>query len=407
MKQLKLYIQSALYNIRHNPAYASFFIGGTALTFIFITIALQITNIIYNDTPPNTNHKRIVSVSCWGKDKKGLSIAYLHEAGITNLMKYVKDYESYSFSQMQPMTLIVNEQMRSNIVYCVNADYWKVHQFNFLEGRPFTEKDYHTPVLVITKKCAKLYFKNSSAINQKIEFQGNTFRVIGVVDDFSTLSLGNSSSIWVPYTYNKFYPNCTNMYDLEILFSQKLTPEQMSRNVTNALRLNAKAQNREIDINDNMYTTDYLYKTEKMFNGILNYGIPIVIFLLLIIPAINIITLSTANITNRAEEIAVRRALGAEKTSAFFQSMTEYILLVFIGTSLGLLFVYPVFYLINNIFIELTPSVGLTLLPKLNVGVVLLGVLPLAILFSLLSGGLPAYLIAKKNIAHTLKGGSK
>lgn len=406
MKQLLLYIQSALYNIRHNKAYASFFIGGTALTFIFVTIALQITSIIFNDTPPDVNQKRIITLNCWDRDDQGQFIAYLDKEGITNLMTHVKDYEAYAFTQMQPMTLVVNEQLRSNIVYCVNADHWKVYQFNFLEGRPFTEDDYHTPVLVISESCAKLYFKNGSAINQKIEFQGNIFRVIGVVEDFSMLTM-HAASIWIPYTFNKFYPNQTTLYHLSILFPKDLTPEQMSQNVVNGLRRNAELQNREINIDTDMYSTNYIYSTEQMFDGILTYGIPIVIFLLLIIPAINIVTLSTANIANRAEEIAIRRAMGANKSSAFFQSITEYILLVFFGTCLGLLLVYPVFYLINHLLMELTPTVGTTFLPKLDISVVLLGVIPLSILFSFLSGGLPAYLIAKKNIANTLKGGSK
>ena len=407
MKQLKLYIQSALYNIRHNPAYASFFIGGTALSFIFVTIALQITSIMFYKTPPNVNSKRIVLVSCWDQDKKGQYIARLDKEGITNLMKYVKNYETYSFIQMQPMTFIVNEQMRSNVVHFVNADYWKIYKFNFIEGRPFTETDYHTPVLVISASCAKLYFKNGSAINQKIEFQGNTFQVIGVVEDFSMLAMGGAHSVWAPYTFNKFFPNMTSQYELHVLFPENFTPEQMSQNVVDALRRNAETQHMEVDIDTSMYPNDYSLRMDQMFNGILTYGIPIVIFLLLIIPAINIITLSIANTANRAEEIAIRRALGADKSSAFFQSITEYIILVFLGTCLGLLLVYPVFYVINNIFIEATPVSGFTLFPELNISVVLLGVLPLAMLFSLLSGGLPAYLIAKKNIANTLKGGSK
>ena len=41
-------------------------------------------------------------------------------------------------------------------------------------------------------------------INQKIEFQGNTFQVIGVVEDFSMLAMGGAHSVWAPYTFNKF-----------------------------------------------------------------------------------------------------------------------------------------------------------------------------------------------------------
>ena len=47
------------------------------------------------------------------------------------------------------------------------------------------------------------------------------------------------------------------------------------------------------------------------------------------------------------------------------------------------------------------------ILPELDWNVILLIVFPLSVLFSLLSGGIPAYLIVRRTILDMLKGGSK
>jgi ABC-type antimicrobial peptide transport system permease subunit len=50
---------------------------------------------------------------------------------------------------------------------------------------------------------------------------------------------------------------------------------------------------------------------------------------------------------------------------------------------------------------------NLSLVGQIDYAVIFAGVLPVMLVFSLLSGGLPAYMISKRNIAQALKGGSK
>lgn len=68
MKKLQGNLRSALYTIRHDRSYAMFYIFGTALTFIFISIVLQLTNDIVNNTPPFIKADREVLIEPYIKN---------------------------------------------------------------------------------------------------------------------------------------------------------------------------------------------------------------------------------------------------------------------------------------------------------------------------------------------------
>ena len=139
----------------------------------------------------------------------------------------------------------------------------------------------------------------------------------------------------------------------------------------------------------------------------ITYGTGLVILLLLIIPAINIVSLSVANANTQATEIAIRRALGASQKSIFVQKISEHFLLVILGMILGWILVYPTISLIETKILSAMSVEGVTLLGSMNYWIILYEILPLCMLFSLLSGGIPAYKISRQNIAYTLKGGAK
>lgn len=80
----------------------------------------------------------------------------------------------------------------------------------------------------------------------------------------------------------------------------------------------------------------------------LAYGVPVVLLLLLVIPAINIMTLNVANSNKQSEEIAIRRAIGAPRSALFFQMMTENLILVVVGVFFGLLLFFPMVYWIER-----------------------------------------------------------
>jgi ABC-type antimicrobial peptide transport system permease subunit len=137
------------------------------------------------------------------------------------------------------------------------------------------------------------------------------------------------------------------------------------------------------------------------------YGSMTALLLFLLIPALNILSLGSAYTNNRAEEIAIRRTFGANRLSSFLQIMTENFLLVTAGSLVGLLLSIPSITLLQRIITGGSVMVNISVVGQIDYAVIIVGVLPAMFVFSLLSGGLPAYLISKRNIALVLKGGSK
>ena len=137
------------------------------------------------------------------------------------------------------------------------------------------------------------------------------------------------------------------------------------------------------------------------------YGVPVALLILLFVPSINIMTLSVANSDKQSEEIAIRRAIGASRRALFFQIMIENLMFVVIGVFLGLLLLFPVVHVIEEVCIKEVIGGMEFLVTRINFGVILGCILPLMLVFTLLTGGFSAYVAVKKNLAEVLKGGIK
>ena len=413
MKRLSDYLRSALYHIRHNKAYALFCILGTALTFVFVIILLQLVHTVSSNEAPLGNADRTIRLgrmyTDYGPEHDWRAYCQWEVQDVVSMRDLVKGYEKMGVSHVESVNPVIGGKLKNVVANYVNGDYWDIHDFDFVAGRAFTIEDYQaaTPVAVIKESNARKYFGSpEEALDQTIDLQRNTFRIIGVVADFSSLSANEWSTLWLPYVYNKGVPSGWSDYTIEYLFPATMPVAEMKENVMRAARHHWGQQDKEIVEPTELHTVREEI-TALIGDRMLTYGIWVVILVLLVIPAVNIVTLSTANIETRAGEIALRRALGASNGQAFLQMISENLVLVLIGTVLGLLLVYPTFDLIETYILDVTTGEGASLLGAMNWWVVLLGVLPLSVLFALMSGGIPAWVAVRRNIAGTLKGGEQ
>ncbi|MDR0604446.1 MAG: ABC transporter permease [Bacteroidales bacterium] len=410
MNILSVYIHTAVYNILQNKAYSLFCVFGTALTFVFIIILLQLTYAVTNSEPPLVNADKTIKIEflygdigpkhVWNKKY------YFTEQDVLQLNSMVKGYELCGISHAESVNPIINGQLKTVVINFVNSDYWLVKKYNFIVGRPFTDIDYGAshPVAIIKENNALRYFGSpESAIDQEIEFQGNSYKIIGVVEDFSVLAANDWSGIWVPNKYNKGIPSGWMNYEIEYMFPKNMPTEEMKENLWFALQNYFKQQKKEIIEPAELQTVREQVITQ-LGGGIFQYGIIVLLFVLLIIPAVNIITINMANADKQAVGIAICRALGASKIQVFSQLMFEIILLVIFGTLIGLLLSFPVLHIVETYFLDYGIGEGSKLLGKMNYWVIITEVLPIALIFSMMSGGIPAWKIANRSIAAVLKG---
>lgn len=408
MRRLKNYIIPALYNIRHNPSFALFYVLGTALTFVFITITLQLLYSFVGNVPPLDKGDRIVSITDY-RDTKGNGLGGIYADYTNAFMEGIRGHEMYARTSIEEGHVFAGEGMVSQVVNFVNADYWKVFQFEFLEGRAFGQQEYEgkQPVAVINRNVAELLFKQGSAVGQKIEFQRTTYTVTGVVENVSFFTTMIADGVWVSDQFNTFTPSGHNYYEIFVLFPLDYSMTEAKGEVARAVKTYYEGRGREVDISVEKVSTRQEDIIRLIGNGILSYGIPVIVFLLLLVPAINILTLSVANSNRQSEEIAIRRAIGASRFVLFSFIVVENFLLVLIGVVIGLLLVFPTIHLVEYLCFEDSLLGNMSFLTRLDFVVIAGGVLPLSILFTLLTSVLPARLALQRNMAEVLKGGSK
>ena len=166
-------------------------------------------------------------------------------------------------------------------------------------------------------------------------------------------------------------------------------------------------QGEEVDVSAETLYTMRESLIRRVGVRLLAYGVPVVLLLLLVIPAINIMTLNVANSNKQSEEIAIRRAIGAPRSALFFQMMTENLILVVVGVFFGLLLFFPMVYWIEEVCVNGVTGGTDSLVTDINSLVILGGIFPLMLVFTLLTGGCSACLAVRKNMAVVLKGGAE
>lgn len=407
MKKIHIYIKASFYNIRQNKIYSLFYILGTALTFVFVILILQYIKLISSDSAPMLNSDRLFTVENFFKDDK--FVGFINPQDISLFESYLPGKQLLGIDRNQPNVISsLNGHYKATGVGFVGRDYFDIYQFNFVAGRAFSkeEADAGEKKAVIKQELAEKYLPKGKAIGSKIIVQDIEYEVIGIVEDYSTFSAPNiQSSIWVSYKYNKGIPSSFYWYKISILFSPEMEKTQMKEQLANAVKIYFENKNQEVDFKSDDILTAKENKLKQSSIGSLEIGA--IVFLLLLIPALNIVTLNMANSYTRAEEFAIRRAIGASQLSVFFQQMGEIFILVFIGLLIGILMTLPVLYCIQNIVFGSAMEEEVALIPYLDYSVILFQVFPLAILFAFLSGGLPSYIVTIQNISLTLKGGDK
>ncbi|MDR1898239.1 MAG: ABC transporter permease [Prevotellaceae bacterium] len=395
------HIKSALYNIRKNKAYALFCASGTAFTFIFVVFLAQLAYTALSNYPPSVHADRTLSVSTF-TDNDGKNIGGLSRIEIDFLLQDIKEYTSYSIINQGTVNALIQDRFRIFSVAYVNAEFWEMYSYTFLAGRPFTrdECEARKNGVVITKNLAKSCFRSLDIVGRKIEVRGMDFEIVGVVDDFSFISSPTSTSeIWFPHT---FYP-FSNPFTLHVFFSSPTDMKRAKELVSKAVEQSFSKKN--VSVYTGNISTVKEQKIGQSGDSVLGLGIGTIILLLLLIPAINILTLKLAYTRNRAEEIAIRRTFGSGKLASFFQLMLEDLLLVMAGTLIGIVATKPFVLMIQRTFFDI-PMLGSTsLISGVDFFVIAGVIVPLMMLFLFMFGGIPAYVTAKRNIADVLKGG--
>lgn len=289
-----------------------------------------------------------------------------------------------------------------------NADYWKVLEYQFLEGKPYSQQqiDNAEKVAVISEDIKKAYFGDAAkVVGQYILADNVNYRVIGVVANVAKTVYNFSGDMYLPYTVSKENYNAVGLmgsYSAVLLAKSKADVPKMKREFDQMM---SKVPSPDKGYDKVFSNADYFLTslTRRIGGDGEDSGstkvigiLSIFVLLFLLLPTINLVNINMTRIMERSSEIGVRKAFGASSKTLVYQFIVENMILTFLGGIIGICLSVLVIYFINSTFIirDLNLSINFT---------VLLYSFVTCLLFGLISGVYPAWRMSKLNVVKALK----
>lgn len=408
-------LRTALAVLRRNPFFTGVSLFAICFTLtVLVTVATLLEN-VSRPGVPSTRPETLVTIEraqMWGEENDWTS-----NPGYKLLDGVLRDLpgvERLSLFTTSATRLYWNrgEKVELDLKFTDEA-FWKVYEFPLLEGRFYdrTEVDAAEPVAVISRSARERIFGTGPTTGPLV-LQNRSYRVVGVVEDVPVYNKLPRADIWVPlgnYEVEGWRENWMGRLQAAMRLKDGNSGQAVREEIGRRCSLIDPDPEKEYDHifayvdttpleaaarellswNERGDTSGYLGKLLALLAA--------ATLLFMSLPALNLVNLNLSRMMERSSEIGVRRAFGATAGSLVLQLLVENLLLVAIG---GLLALACSWLLLQGI-------AGSGLLEhahfRLN-GRVFAMALGLVLVFTVLSGLLPAWRTARMHPVEALKG---
>lgn len=423
-------IQQALAQLRQSPLISAINVVGTALAIFLIMLVVMMQQVKTAPFAPESNRDRFLHVRFasignrnWGD---GTSNGPMSAQTAKELYQSLKTPEAVTIYVVQtlPTPVSLPGQATTTVDVLQTDDvFWRVFDFRFMEGKPYDKATFDAaiPVAVLCETAARVLFGTTENIVGK-EFLLNhaPYRVGGVVKDVSTLANIAYGQVWIPYTAGGADKEMWNSNHMGMMSCTILAKD---RDDFPAIREEADrrlAEYNKIIGEDgwSFISRNRPYDQEKnaiAFGANWEPDLPahrrqqlIIFLILLIVPAINISSMTQSRLHQRVSEIGVRRAFGSTRMELMMQIIAENFVITLIAGVLGLL-LSVVFAYVGNDFLFAQPFSPTLNPPEVDASILLqldtfLWALFFCFVLNLLSSGLPAWRASRIGIVSALEG---
>ncbi|MVM36853.1 FtsX-like permease family protein [Spirosoma sp. HMF3257] len=410
------YIKIAWKVLLRHPFYTFITLFGISLTLtVLMVLTSFLDHLIGSHYPENKRDRTLYIMQMRLQDSSRTS----NSSGPMSF-KFLTDYaKTLKTPERVTITTFINssnayvgsQKIKLNTKF-TDADFWQVTDFDFLEGKPYNEQNIANGdnVAVITDDLKKQYFENTAepVVGKDIEIETIHYKIIGVVKASPVTRPFTYADVFFPYTTPKSNYQATGMrggYVAMILGKNKADLPAIQEEFKSHIDriplpgIQDGFKYSVLEVKSVPYLENFLGPLMEgnaglrtIFFGVITF----VLFMLMGLPAINLVNINVSRIMERASEIGIRKAFGAPVRTLVWQFIVENIFITLIGGTIALGLTLIVIRLINTS--GMIAYADLTI--NLNVFIISLIV---CLIFGLLSGVLPALRMSKLNIAEALK----
>lgn len=361
---LKLYFKQAIELMRQNKLFTGIYIFGTALAIASTTILAEVIYLDVAPIYPDTNRANVY---------------YLNNSSFKGKNSKSKYVSSYSFKAVNEWfyTLknvrVVSAEIRSGGIVTVKHNYknyefrgaytdvnfFDIYNYRFVEGAPFSKSDFDGELrkAVISDETAReLYGTETNAVGKTLRIGYNDYTVCGVIEEPSVIAGESFAEIIVPYTTQEHYRfehgeiAFLGSFDIKFLVEDKAQAEALRAELVDIFnRFSNSNPDWEIELNDlNLISATRrsvdLDGWEEFFSSAGGIMLLIGVFILLLIPALNLSGMISSRMEMRKLEMGVRKSFGATRSSLLKQVMWENLVLTIIGGIVGIVLCWLIIY---------------------------------------------------------------
>jgi putative ABC transport system permease protein len=241
-------------------------------------------------------------------------------------------------------TLVTYRNKNTNVnVIGTTPGFLPVRQFDVGRGRFLTNLDIKrsNQVVVLGADLAERVFENVDPVGQQLRLKNVTFQVIGVLQTKgSNLGVDYDDAAFVPITTmaNRIAGR-TSPYGIELTYLVAAAKNADSVDaaefqITNLLRLRHKLTGED---DFSIRTQKDALETVGKITGALTVMLAAIAGISLFVGGIGVMNIMLVSVTERTQEIGLRKAIGAREADILIQFMIEAVILSAAGGVLGTL----------------------------------------------------------------------
>ena len=351
---LMSYLKLAIKVLARRKFFTFVSLFGICLTLVVLMVAAAIGDHFFAPHAPESKLDRILGVY-QVELSDGEGSRRTSPAGYELLDKTIRNLpgvEAVSIGEMPDRLAVYADGNKLELFRRrVDGNFWHVFDFKLLAGELYTQADEENArfVSVINLSTARALFGSpGNALHKKIDVDGQTFEVVGVVEDVPFSGFRSFGDVWAPISTNKSSAYRHGFSGANLAFVLARDSDQFPA-------IKAEFQSRlaampmpasRPEMREPQWTTKKAALETPMEAIVSSFRLPsvtwlrailvLVALLVMVLPAINLVNLNLSRILERASEIGVRRAFGARRGTLVFQFLVENLVLTLIGGALGL-----------------------------------------------------------------------
>jgi putative ABC transport system permease protein len=407
------YLKLAVKVLGRRKVFTAISLFGISFTLVVLTVAVAMLDHTLSPTAPEVHLPRMMSIDM--ARMRGNGNTWQSPPGYKLIDEYTRHLPGVERMTVQTngslaTSYLGGKKIESTMKY-TDAEFWQVYQFDFVEGGPYGDSDVTEGrlVAVINQTTRQRFFGSEPATGRALDIDGQRLQVLGVVRDVPSLRTP-SADVYAPLTAQKaqgwrdeLLGNFRPVYVLAPNAQADAVRAELHERLKSFTppspqwtELQVPFEGRFDSMGRNLYPggTDFTRSYRGFLLSLLVGGA----LLFMTLPAVNLVNINVSRIMERASEIGVRKAFGANSRTLVLQFVVENVALTLVGGAVGFVLAGFALRAINTS--GLIPYAELAL----NGRIFAWGLL-MAVAFGLMSGVYPAWRMSRMHPVDALRGG--